>query len=401
MANPLRLALPLLFAAGSILSGCDEKKAAPPPPPPAEVGVMTVKPQSVNLTTELPGRTSAFLTADVRPQVNGLIYKRIFTEGADVKEGQQLYQIDPSTYQATYDSAVATLAHNQAALATARAKAARFKPLAAAQAVSRQDADDATAAAAEAVADIATAKAAIEQARINLAYTKVQAPISGRIGRSTVTPGALVTANQTQVLATVTQLDPIYVDVTQPSTTLLRLRQEMAAGKLQTSGPNQAQVNLVLDDGTKYATPGTLQFSEVNVDQTTGTVLLRAIFPNPDRLLLPGLYVRAELQEGKDDNAFLVPQVGVSHNSHGDPTVLLVGKDNKVSLKIVQTGRAFGDKWMVTSGLSAGDRVVVDGLQKARPGATVKPTEVDPDKPAAPDKPGVPDKPGAPAEPVK
>jgi membrane fusion protein (multidrug efflux system) len=383
MANPSRFALPLILATGLLLAGCDEKKAAPPAPPPADVGVMTVKPQSVNLTTELPGRTAAFLTADVRPQVNGLIYKRVFTEGADVKEGDQLYQIDPATYQATYDSAVATLAHNQAALATARAKAARFKPLAAAQAVSRQDADDATAAAAEAVADIATAKAAIEQARINLAYTKVQAPISGRIGRSTVTPGALVTANQTTALATVTQLDPIYVDVTQPATTLLRLRQEAASGKLQTTGPNQAQVQLVLEDGTKYATPGTLQFSEVNVDQTTGTVLLRAIFPNPDHMLLPGLYVRAELQEGKDDNAFLVPQQGVSRNSHGDPTVLLVGKDNKVALKIIQTSRAIGNKWLVTGGLAAGDRVIVDGLQRVRPGAAVHATEFDVDKPAA------------------
>ena len=386
MANPLRFALPLCLLFVLSLAGCDDKKAAPPPPAPAEVGVVTVKPQSVSLTTELPGRTSAFLTADVRPQVSGLIYKRIFTEGAEVKIGDQLYQIDPATYQATYDSAVATLAHNQAALVTARAKAARYRPLAAAQAVSRQDADDAAAAAAEAAADIATAKATIEQARINLAYTKVQSPISGRIGRSSVTPGALVTANQTTALATVTQLDPIYVDVTQPTTTLLRLRQEMAAGKLQTSGPNQAQVQLVLDDGTKYATPGTLQFSEVNVDQTTGTVLLRAIFPNPDRLLLPGLYVRAELQEGTDDSAVLVPQQGVSHNSHGDPTVLLVGKDNKVALHIIQTGRAIGNKWLVTDGLAAGDRVIVDGLQKARPGATVRPTEFDVDKPAEPAK---------------
>ncbi len=386
MANPLRFVSPFFLVSGLILAGCDDKPAAAPAPAPAEVGVMTVKPQAVSLTTELPGRTAAFLSADVRPQVSGLINKRIFTEGAEVKAGDPLYQIDPATYQATYDSAVATLAHNQAALVTARAKAARYRPLAAAQAVSRQDADDAVAAAAEAVADIGTAKAAIEQARINLAYTKVQAPISGRIGRSTVTPGALVTADQTTALATVTQLDPIYVDVTQPTTALLRQRQEMAAGKLQTSGPNQAQVTLVLDDGTKYARPGTLQFSEVNVDQTTGTVVVRAIFPNPDRLLLPGLYVHAELQEGTDDNAVLVPQQGVSRNSHGDATVLVVGKDSKVALRIIQTSRAIGDKWVVTSGLAAGDRVIVDGLQKARPGAAVHATEMDVDKPAEPAK---------------
>jgi membrane fusion protein (multidrug efflux system) len=378
--------LPLLLTiAGISLAGCDRKPAAPQGPPPiAQVGIVTLKAQPVTLTTELPGRTTAFLTADVRPQVSGLINKRIFTEGADVKAGEQLYQIDPATYQATYDSALATLAHNQAALASARAKSARYKPLAAAQAVSKQDYDDAVAATGEAAADIGTAQAAIEQAKINLLYTKVTAPISGRIGRSSVTPGALVTANQTTVLATVTQLDPIYVDVTQPATTLLRLRQELAAGKLQQSGPNQAKVELILEDGSKYPVPGTLQFSEVTVDQATGTVLLRAIFPNPDHMLLPGLFVRAELQEGVNDQALLVPQVGVSHNTHGDPTVLVVDKDNKAALKIIQTSRAVGDKWVVTGGLAAGDKVIVDGLQKVRPGAEVHATEVDPDAPPAP-----------------
>jgi membrane fusion protein (multidrug efflux system) len=386
MANPSRVALPLLLAiAGVSLAGCDRKPAAPQgPPPAAQVGVITLKPQSITLTTELPGRTTAFLTADVRPQVSGLIIKRIFIEGADVKAGEQLYQIDPATYQATYDSALATLAHNQAALASARAKSARYKPLAAAQAVSRQDYDDAVAASGEAAADIGTAQASIEQAKINLIYTKVTAPISGRIGRSSVTPGALVTANQTTVLATVTQLDPIYVDVTQPATTLLRLRKELADGKLQTSGPNQAKVELTLEDGSQYPLPGTLQFSEVTVDQATGTVLLRAIFPNPDHMLLPGLYVRAVLQEGTNDQALLVPQVGVSRNTHGDPTVLVVDKDNKAALKIIQTSRAIGANWVVTGGLAAGDKVIVDGLQKVRPGAEVHATEVKPDAAPAP-----------------
>jgi membrane fusion protein (multidrug efflux system) len=378
MARALRIAWPLLLTVSAItLAGCDKKRTTQAPPAaPVQVGVVTLKAQSVALTTELPGRTTAFLTADVRPQVSGLVTRRIFIEGAEVKAGEQLYQIDPATYQAAYDSAVATLAHNQAALASARAKSARYRPLAAAQAVSRQDYDDAVASAGEAAADIGTAQASIEQARINLGYTKVTSPISGRIGRSSVTPGALVTANQTTVLATVTQLDPIYVDVTQPATTLLRLRQELAAGKLQASGPNQAKVELILEDGSKYPVPGTLQFSEVTVDQGTGTVLLRAIFPNADHSLLPGLYVRAELQEGVDDKGLLVPQQGVAHNTHGDPTVLVVDKDNKAALKIVQTSRTFGDKWIVTGGLAAGDRVIVDGLQKVRPGAVVQATEV-------------------------
>ncbi len=379
MASSPRVVWPLMLLTLSAMAlvGCDKKQAEQAPPvAPVPVGVVTLKPQPVALSTELPGRTTAFLTADVRPQVSGLVNKRIFIEGADVKAGEQLYQIDPATYQATYDSAVATLAHNQAALASARAKSARYKPLATAQAVSQQDYADAVAATGEAAADIGTAQASIEQAKINLVYTRVTSPISGRIGRSSVTPGALVTANQTTVLATVTQLDPIYVDVTQPATTLLRLRQELADGKLQTSGPNQARVELILEDGSKYPVAGTLQFSEVTVDQGTGTVLLRAIFANPDHKLLPGLYVRARLQEGVNDQGLLVPQQGVSHNTHGDSTVLVVDKDNKAALKIVQTSRAVGDKWVVTGGLAAGDKVIVDGLQKVQPGAVVQATEV-------------------------
>ena len=385
MVRSSHTALPLLLMAATSLAGCDRKPAAASGvPPTAEVGVITLKTQPVTLTTELPGRTTAFLTADVRPQVNGLILKRTFVEGAEVKAGDPLYQIDPATYQAAYDSAVATLAYDQAALVTARAKSARYKPLAAAQAVSRQDYDDAVAAAGEASATIGTAQAAIEQAKINLTYTKVNAPISGRIGRSAVTPGTLVTAGQTTVLATVTQLDPIYVDVIQPATTLLRLREELAAGKIQQTGPNQAKVTLVLENGAKYPIPGTLQFAEVTVDQATGTVVVRAIFPNPDHLLLPGLFVRAVLQEGTDDQALLVPQVGVSRNTHGDPTVLVIDKDGKAATRIIQTSRAIGDSWVVSGGLAPGERVIVDGLQKVRPGVAVRATEVKADLAPAP-----------------
>ena len=385
MTRTLRKVVTTSLIGALLLGGCDRKPAVPPTArPAAEVGVVTLKAQPVTLTTELPGRTTAFLTADVRPQVNGVILKRIFVEGADVKAGDQLYQIDPATYQASYDSALATLAYDQAALVTARAKSARYKPLATAQAVSRQDLDDAVAATGEAVANIAIAQAAIEQARINLVYTKVNAPISGRIGRSAVTPGALVTANQTTVLATVTQLDPIYVDITEPATTLLRLRQELAAGTIQQTGPNQAKVELLLENGSKYPLPGTLQFSEVTVDQTTGTVVVRAIIPNPNHELLPGLFVRAELQEGVNDQALLVPQVGVSHNTHGDATAMVVDGDNKAALKVIQTSRAVGDQWLVTGGLAAGDRVIIDGLQKIQPGAVVHAVAANPAGATAP-----------------
>nr|WP_210200248.1 efflux RND transporter periplasmic adaptor subunit [Methylocella silvestris] len=347
--------------------------APPPAGPPKQVGIIKVYPQPVARTTELPGRTSAVMTSDVRPQVNGVILKRLFTEGSEVKEGQQLYQIDPATYQATHDSALATLAHDQAALESANAKAARYKPLAAAQAVSKQDYDDAVAAAKEAEADIATARASIEQASINLNYTKVLAPISGNIGRSAFTPGALVTANQTSALATVTQLDPIYVDVNQSATVLLRLKRELESGDIQTESTGGAKVTLKLEDGSTYPLPGTLQFSEVTVDEGTGTVLLRAVFPNPKHLLLPGMYVHAELQEGVDRNAILLPQQSVSRNSHGDPTVLVVGADNTARLRMIQTQRAIGDQWVVTGGLKEDERVIVDGLQGLRPGMPVQP----------------------------
>jgi membrane fusion protein (multidrug efflux system) len=364
-----------LVVLGALLTGCDNRAASAPPitPAPPQVGVVTVHPQPVARTIELPGRTSAVMTSDVRPQVSGVILKRLFTEGSEVKEGQQLYQIDPESYQATYDGAVATLERDQAALATANAKAARYKPLAAAQAVSVQDYDDAAAAAKEAQADIATARANIEQAKINLDYTKVLSPIAGHVGRSTVTPGALVTANQTVALATVTQLDPIYVDVNQSATTLLRLTQELAAGELENGGDGAAKVTLRLEDGTTYPLAGKLQFTEVTVDQGTGTELLRAVFPNPQHLLLPGMYVHAELQEGVNRNGVLVPQQAVARNAHGDPTVLVVGDGNKAELRIIQIDQAVSDQWVVTGGLKAGERVIVDGLQNVRPGTEVRP----------------------------
>jgi membrane fusion protein (multidrug efflux system) len=365
-------------------AGCGRKPAKPPPPPP-QVGVLTLTPRPVALQTDLPGRTTAYLTADVRPQVSGVITKRTFIEGSDVVAGQQLYQIDPAPYQATYDGALATLAHDQAALRTARAKSARYKPLAAAEAISQQDYDDALASTGEAEADILSARASIESARINLDYTRVAAPISGRIGRSTVTPGALVTANQTMALATITQLDPIYVDVYQPATTLLRLRAELASGQLVSAGPNQARVTLKLEDGSDYPTPGKLQFTEVTVDQSTGTVLLRAIFPNPDHVLLPGLFVQEELREGTDAQALLVPQPAVGRDTHGDPTVLLLGADNTAELRTIETGRAIGNQWLVTGGLKAGDKVIVDGLVNLRPGMQVRPVdEPAPDSPPDP-----------------
>ncbi|MBU6420253.1 MAG: efflux RND transporter periplasmic adaptor subunit, partial [Proteobacteria bacterium] len=310
------------LAGTALLVGCEKKQA--PPPPPAQVGVITIHTQPVLRTTDLPGRTEAVVTSDIRPQVSGVILKRLFVEGGEVKAGQQLYQIDPAPYQAAYDSAVAALDHDQAQLATDQAQASRYKPLAAAQAVSQQVYDNAIATVKEDEANIASAKANIESARINLQYTKMYSPISGTIGASSVTPGALVTADQTTALATVTQLNPIYVDLNESSTTWLRLKQEADSGQLQTAADGSAKVTLTLEDGSTYRLPGKLQFSEVNVDQSTGTVLVRALFPNPQHLLLPGMYVHAELQEGVNKDGILVPQQAVSHNTHGDATVLLI-----------------------------------------------------------------------------
>lgn len=353
----------LVAGAAVLLAGCGGHQTPPPPAPP-RVSVVTVQAQAVPIRTELPGRVSAYRTADVRPQVNGIILKRLFVEGSEVRVGQQLYQIDPAPYQAAYDSAVA-------ALASATALAQRYQPLVEANAVSRQDYDNA-------VASHLQARAAVETAHINLVYTKVLSPITGRVGRSFVTEGALVTANQSSALATVQQLDPIYVDVTQPSTTLLRLKREAAAGLLRQNEEGQAQVRLKLEDGADYAHSGTLEFSEVTVDQGTGSVTLRALMPNPERLLLPGMFVREEIQEGVRQGAVLAPQQGVRHDQKGEPNALVVDADGTVELRVLQTDRAVGDQWMVSSGLKPGDRVIVEGIQSARPASKVVPEEYQP-----------------------
>jgi membrane fusion protein (multidrug efflux system) len=293
--------------------------------------------------------------------VTGLILKRMFIEGSEVKAGQQLYQIDPALYQATYESAIASAA-------SSRSQVERYRPLAEVNAVSKQDFDNAVAASAQ-------SKAQADTARINLVYTRLLAPISGRIGRSSVTEGALVTAAQTTALATLQQLDPIYVDVTQPTAVLLRLKRELAAGQLIPAGPNQAEVHLTLEDGSNYALAGKLQFADVTVDATTGSVTLRGLFPNPDKLLLPGMFVHEQIEEGRRTGAVLVPQLAVSHNQKGEPTALVVGPGDIVELRTLVTERAIGDRWLVTDGLKPGDRVIVEGLQFAKPGAKVKPEE--------------------------
>ncbi len=351
---------------------------------PPEVGVMDIQAQALTLTTELSGRTSAYLVSEVRPQVGGIIQKRHFVEGAEVKAGQPLYQIDPASYQATYDSARASLAKAEASLTSTRNKASRYEELVAIKAVSQQDNDDSQAALKQAQADVAAAKAAVETARINLDYTRVTSPISGRIGRSSVTPGALVTASQASALSTVQQLDPIYVDVTQSSAELLRLKRDLASGQLKPAGANQAAVKLLLEDGSAYSLPGKLQFSDVTVDQNTGTIMLRAVFPNPKGDLLPGMYVRAVLEEGDEAQAILAPQQGVTRDTKGNPTALVVGADNKVELRVLKTRRVVGDKWLVSEGLKAGDKLIVDGLQKIAPGMAVLPVSADKAVSAAP-----------------
>jgi membrane fusion protein (multidrug efflux system) len=341
------------------------------------VGVVTVKPRPVTITTELPGRTSSFRVAEVRPQVSGVLLKRLFVEGNEVRAGQPLYQIDPAPFQASYDSAKATLEHAQAELTTAKLLEERYRPLVEVNAVSRQQYDNAVASALQAQADVASGKAAVETARINLAYTHVLAPISGRTSRSSATEGALVTANQTTALVTVTQLDPIYVDVTQPATVLLRLQRELEAGQLVNRGANAAAVGLKLEDGSEYGREGSLKFSEVTVDQSTGSVTLRAEFPNPSHLLLPGMFVRARIQEGVRQQALLVPEPGVTHDQRGEPVALIVGAGNKVEQRTLKTDRVVGNQWLVVGGLNPGDRVIVSGVQKVHPGDEVKSLEFD------------------------
>jgi membrane fusion protein (multidrug efflux system) len=355
------------------LAGCE--KTSPPTPQPLEVGVITVHPQSVAVSSELPGRTSAYLVAQVRARVDGIVLRREFKEGSHVTAGQRLYTIDPAPYQAALDSAKASLQKAQANLASTSALASRDKVLVAANAISKQDYINAVAAQKQAAADVATGKAALEIARINLGYTDVTSPITGTIGVSSVTQGAYVQASAATLMATVQQTDPIYVDVTQSTVDLMRLRRELANGQLQPAGLNAAKVQLVLDDGSVYPLEGRLEFADITVDQTTGSVRLRAVFPNPRKVLLPGLFVHARLQEGINDRAMLVPQVGITHDAKGFPTALVVGPDNKVELRSLVTSRVEGPNWVVDSGLEPGDRVIVAGVQKVQPGVTVKAVE--------------------------
>ena len=369
------LAVVLMLSGSLALTGCDDKPAQQGAQQMPEVGIVTLKSAPLQITTELPGRTSAYRVAEVRPQVSGIILKRNFTEGSDIQAGVSLYQIDPATYQATYESAKGDLAKAQAAANMDQLTVKRYQKLLGTKYISQQDYDTAVATAQQSNAAVVAAKAAVETARINLAYTKVTSPISGRIGKSAVTEGALVQNGQTTALATVQQLDPIYVDVTQSSNDFLRLKQELANGKLQQEN-GKAKVELVTNDGLKYPQNGTLEFSDVTVDQTTGSITLRAIFPNPDHTLLPGMFVRARLEEGVNPDAILVPQQGVTRTPRGDASAMVVGEDDKVEVRQITATQAIGDKWLGTEGLKTGDRVIISGLQKVKPGVQVKAQEV-------------------------
>ncbi|MDH6150279.1 MULTISPECIES: efflux RND transporter periplasmic adaptor subunit [Paraburkholderia] len=358
--------------AAILLAACGPKQSAPPPQTP-EVGVVTLQPTTVPVVTELPGRTSAFLVAQVRARVDGIVLRREFTEGSEVKAGQRLYKIDPAPYIASLNNAKASLAKAQANLVTTTAQANRYKVLVAANAVSKQDYDNAVAAEGQAAADVAAGKAAVDTAQINLGYTDVTSPVTGQIGVSQVTPGAFVQQSAATLMSTVQQLDPVYVDLTQSSLDGLKLRREVQEGRLKTTGPGAAQVTLVLEDGRIYSEKGKLQFTDVTVDQGTGSVTVRAIFKNPNHVLLPGMFVRAKIDEGVNQNALIVPQVGVTHDQKGQPTALVVGNDNKVELRQLVTSGTFGSYWVVSDGLKPGDRVVVQGTDKARPGQQVKP----------------------------
>ena len=371
--NSRLLAVFGIFTMLVTLSACGKQaKGGPPQGAPPEVGVVVVKPEKATLTTELPGRTSAYLVAEVRPQVGGIIQKRLFTEGSDVKSGAVLYQIDPAPYKASYNSAKAALSRAEANLTPLRLKAQRYLELVKIKAVSQQEADDASAGLKQAEADVESAKAALDTARINLGYTHIKAPISGRIGKSSVTNGALVTASQANALATIQQMSPVYVDVTQTSSEMLRLKRALDSGQIKKGGNNQARVKLLLEDGTPYPLEGVLKFSDVTVDQSTGSVTLRSIFPNPKQILLPGMYVRAIVEEGVNDQAILVPQRGVTRNPAGNAMVMIVGAEEKVEARQIKVDRTIGDKWLVSEGLKAGDRVILEGIQKARPGTPVK-----------------------------
>lgn len=365
----------IVLSCGLWVGGCPRQPqagggqgAAPPP----EVNVTTIQPQQIVLTTELPGRTSAFLVAEIRPQVNGLIQKRLFAEGSDVKAGEVLYQIDPAPFQAALNSAEAALARSRANLPSVRSRVARYKELLADRAVSQQDFDDANSALSQVEADMQYFTAAAETARINLGYTKVVAPISGRIGRSNVTDGALVTAYQPMPLATIQQLDPIYVDVTQSTADLLRLKRRVAGGQLDPNGADANKARLTLEDGSEYPLEGTLQFRDVTVDPTTGSSILRIVFPNPKGTLLPGMFVRASVKEGLNKQAMLIPQQAVTRDAKGNPLTMIVGPNGQVQPRPLTLDREIGDKWLVTAGLGSNDHVITEGMQKVRPGMVVK-----------------------------
>lgn len=373
--------LPVVVLA-AMLVGCSDKAEKQAPRGPTEVGVVTLKTERQVVTTELPGRTNAYLSAEIRPQVGGIVQKRLFMEGASVKAGQVLYQLDASSFEAAHASAQATLSKAQASVNAAEANARRNAELVKIDAISQQVYDDSQVAVIQARADVAVAKAALESARINLSYTRIVAPISGRTTLSTVTPGALVTANQTMALTTVSQIDPLYVDITQSSTDVLKLKNDLAKGRFQRSGQGEAQIALQLEDGSKYAYPGKLQFSGVNVNTGTGAVTLRAVVPNPDGVLMPGMYVRAVLEAGVNEQALLVPQQSVTRDASGGANVLVVDTENKIQRRKIVLDAAVGNRWQVASGLTAGDRVVIDGLQRVKVSDTVKATEVTP-RPAA------------------
>ena len=356
-----------------VLGGCSKKTAAPATPPPVEAGVITLAAQPITLTRELPGRTSAYRIAEVRARVSGIVLKRLFTEGRDVKEGQPLYLIDPSPYQAALDSAKASLARSEASATSARLQEERYKQLLAQNAISQQDFDNALATHRAAQADVAASTATVQTAEINLGYTNVTSPITGRIGLSSVTEGAYVQAGSATLLATVQQLDPLYVDLTQSSTEIFNLRRALAAGRLENTATDNTKVKLVLDDGSAYSEEGDLQFSDITVDTTSNSITLRALFPNPKTELFPGLFVRARIVEGTVPAAILAPQLGVGRNTKGDATALVVGAENKVELRTLKIDRAVGNQWLVADGLKPGDRLIIQNLQRIRPGSVVKP----------------------------
>lgn len=352
----------LLISICFALTACEKAPSSSSDVPLTEVGVVTVKPKSVQLSSEFPGRTNAFLIAEVRPQVSGVLLKREFREGSNVSAGQVLYQIDPAPYRAT-------LARAEASLDSAKLLFERYQRLVQTHAISQQQRDDAR-------SQYLQAKAVVESARIDLNYTRIAAPISGHIGRSTVTQGALVTASQTTALATIQQLDPIYVDITQPATTLLELKENLTSGQLKSAGKGQAEIRVMLDNGRIYPHPGTLQFSEVSVDESTGAVTLRAVVPNPEGILLPGMFVRAQLQEGVSEQALLIPQRSVTRDTQGKANALILDDEDRVLQRSLVTERSIDGQWLIRDGLHVGDRVIVDGIQKVQPGMQVKPMPV-------------------------